>query len=176
MRTGDLVKYWKDAKEGEPSGIACVTDFGEVGGRAVVWLTGVAGCVSLSHVELAPAPESLYRASAELPGLPDSPNRVRGHWRKSWTKTKKWKDWTALAFAQIKPRAPLHQARLLLTRYSSVQPDPDNLVASFKAVIDGLRQGGVIANDRAENVRVETKWQKAPSRMGKISIYVEEIW
>jgi len=41
------------------------------------------------------------------------------------------------------PTRPLTEARIELVRHSSVEPDYDNLVGSFKAIIDGLRDAGV---------------------------------
>ena len=50
---GTLVRYWNGAKEGEPSGIEKTRTEARVLGdhTVVVWLEGVAGCVSLSHIE-----------------------------------------------------------------------------------------------------------------------------
>ncbi len=73
-----------------------------------------------------------------------------------------------------KPVKPLPRSLLRLVRYSSVEPDPDNLAASFKAVIDGLRIAGVIENDRSANVQISFSWKLAPASMGKISVEVEE--
>ena len=73
-----------------------------------------------------------------------------------------------------KPAEPLQRSAIHLIRYSSVEPDPDNLAASFKPVIDGLREAGVIVNDRSENVELRFSWRKAPQNMGMIRVEVRE--
>ena len=71
---------------------------------------------------------------------------------------------------------PLSRAKLTLTRYSSVCPDPDGLVSSFKSVLDGLVECGVLENDRFTNIGMPTyAWEKAPKNEGKAKVIVEEI-
>lgn len=52
---GARVRYWKGAKEGEPSGEG-VMKYGPAqvlsGHTAVIWIEGCAGCVALSHIEV----------------------------------------------------------------------------------------------------------------------------
>lgn len=57
MKVGQLVKYWKGIKRGEPTGIAKIqvislkheNNFG----CDVAWLEGVSGgCVAFSHIEI----------------------------------------------------------------------------------------------------------------------------
>lgn len=48
-----MVRYWKGAKQGEPTGSGMTrTQAQIVGGTAVVWIEGCSGCVALSHVEV----------------------------------------------------------------------------------------------------------------------------
>lgn len=51
---GTLVRYWKMAREGEPSGTSKTSTMASVlsGHTAVVWIEGCSGCVALSHVEV----------------------------------------------------------------------------------------------------------------------------
>ncbi len=73
------------------------------------------------------------------------------------------------------PEKPLKKARLVLTRYSSNSPDFDGLVSSFKHVIDGLVDAGVIQNDKFENIGApEYVWEKCGRRAGKITVEVFE--
>lgn len=55
-------------------------------------------------------------------------------------------------------------------------PDYDNLVYSFKPVIDGLKNCGVIKNDDMLTI-VDRKyfWTKVPEKMKHITIEVEEV-
>lgn len=117
-----------------------------------------------------------YYLKFELPGVPRLPNGSHGHWRKKWAETTKWKMWTKLAVGANRPHAPLEQARLVLTRCTSVEPDFDNLAASFKAIIDGLREAGVLVNDRRSNIGdPKFRWQKAARNASKVIVEVEEM-
>lgn len=55
-------------------------------------------------------------------------------------------------------------------------PDYDNLVYSFKPVIDGLKNAGIIKNDDMLTI-IDRKysWCKVPEKMKHITIEVEEI-
>lgn len=50
---GTIVSYWKGAREGEPSGVARTrTEVQDIPSQKdVVWIKGVAGCISMTHVE-----------------------------------------------------------------------------------------------------------------------------
>lgn len=75
-----------------------------------------------------------------------------------------------------KPATPLERARLVLTRFSSVAPDPDGLVSGFKHVIDGLVQCGVLSNDRYDNIGMpDYRWQKVPPKAGRIRVEVRGV-
>lgn len=118
----------------------------------------------------------MYELSFVINGTPDLPNRCRkGSWKATWSHAKKWKAWVGVRCLGKKPAEPLQQAALHLTRYSSVEPDPDNLAASFKPVIDGLREAGIIENDRSANVALKFSWRKVPPNMGMIRVEVREI-
>lgn len=51
---GTLVRYWRGAKEGEPTGQGHTKHEATVLGdcAAVVWIEGCSGCIALSHVEV----------------------------------------------------------------------------------------------------------------------------
>jgi Holliday junction resolvase RusA-like endonuclease len=74
-----------------------------------------------------------------------------------------------------KPNA-LTAANLTLTRFSSRQPDRDNLMSSWKAVIDGLVESGVLVDDNCDVVKsIDSRWEKASSKNSKIRVLVEEV-
>jgi hypothetical protein len=114
--------------------------------------------------------------SLKIPGLPKRTNNSRSHWRAKHAEAKKWKTLVAnhaRIYADI-PKKPWANAHLTLTRHSSVRPDYDGLVSSFKHVIDGLIEAGIIANDKHENIGISTYlWEKCPPRDGHITIVVE---
>lgn len=119
-----------------------------------------------------------YRLDITIDGLPVTANGCRrlGHWSKVSKATKSWKTsvW-AMALQAGRPNAPLAKAKLTLVRYSSVEPDFDGLVHSFKPVIDGLKLAGVILDDKRAVVgQPEYEWQRADPRAGRIRVIVEE--
>lgn len=116
----------------------------------------------------------------EIQGLPKIfSNGSHGHWRGRYAEAKKWKANVANAVAFEQKRAArqfktLTQARLCLTRFSSVEPDFDGLVISFKNVVDGLVEAGVISGDKVSIIGQPTYlWAKCAPRQGKISVKVE---
>ena len=117
-----------------------------------------------------------YRLSFEMMTLPQMTNR-RGssHWRRIHSERLLVKSWVAnILKTHQMPKAPLSHAKLTLTRYSSVSPDPDGLVSGFKSVIDALVECGVLENDRFTNIGMpDFRWEKAPRGKGKITVEVE---
>ncbi|MES2355593.1 MAG: hypothetical protein V4568_14585 [Pseudomonadota bacterium] len=120
-----------------------------------------------------------YLLEFELKGLPPMSNVASGasrNWNTSARKTKFWKTQVGIVVMGKKPVEPLKKARLVLIRHSSVEPDYDGLVSGFKAVIDGLRKYGVLANDKMQNIgRPEYLWVSTTPKMGKITVKVESI-
>jgi hypothetical protein len=112
----------------------------------------------------------------DIPGLPKLANRqMRGTWKMRLGETRKWK-------AAVKQEAylrwkgePAPKVRLTLTRYSSVEPDFDGLVSSFKACIDGLVEAGVMAGDKRANVEAKYEWDKAAPGKGYVRIVIDEV-
>lgn len=73
-----------------------------------------------------------------------------------------------------RPKEPLPKARVRLTRFSSVEPDPDNLAASWKFVLDGLKFAKIIEDDKRSVIgQPGSHWSKAKPKHGKIRI---EVW
>lgn len=113
--------------------------------------------------------------SFEIPGLPKSPNQLLGaHWRVRSGHKKTWLTLVHLAIRTQLPRAPHQTAKLTLTRFSSVEPDTDNLRGSFKAIIDSLVNLRVIVNDKRENIGEPiVLWEKIAPKHGKIRVEIE---
>lgn len=53
---GTLVRYWRGAKQGEPSGQGKTHHPATIlgGHTAVGWIEGCSGCVALTHIEVVP--------------------------------------------------------------------------------------------------------------------------
>jgi hypothetical protein len=102
-------------------------------------------------------------------------NGQKGSWKSSWAESRKWHRLIAeaLILNKVQLNEPLTKAHLRLTRHSSVEPDFDGLVSSFKHVIDGLVRAGILTNDKISNIgQPEYFWQKAKPNNGKIIIEV----
>lgn len=111
-----------------------------------------------------------------IQGLPSiTSNGPHGHWKAKWANSTKWKRLVAYALSGKLPRKPFKLAHVVMTRHSSHEPDFDNLAISFKPIMDGLVQAGVLIGDKASQVRVEYKWAKAKQHKGFITIEVREI-
>lgn len=81
-----------------------------------------------------------------------------------------------LAVAKLKPEHPLFKAKLTLIRASSRECDYDGLVSSFKHIIDGLTQCGVLVDDSKDHIGIPDYRQiKAKINEGYVTIKVEEI-
>src|SRR5690606_14842084 len=86
-----------------------------------------------------------YELEFEIEGLPKTPNTLLGRsWFVRSAHAKKWMNLVALHTNRQRPDYPLEKAELTLTRFSSIEPDTDGLVGSFKAVLDALVKLGVL--------------------------------
>lgn len=116
-----------------------------------------------------------YLLEFELKGLTRMTNALNVHWRVRHSHTTRWKNLTIMAAREKGvPEEPLTKATLTLTRFSAKEPDFDGLVSSFKAVVDGLRDAGVILDDKPSVVgNPSYAWVYAKPNHGKIKIKVE---
>ena len=116
-----------------------------------------------------------YSLTFELEGLPKSQTNNYGHWRTRAKSKKDWEDRVIAATITQWPKDPLTEAKLTFTRCSSSEPDFDNLVASFKPVMDGLVRARIILDDKPSVVgQPQYRWEKAAPKQGKIRVQVVE--
>ncbi len=119
---------------------------------------------------------SPYHLLLEIPGLPLLPNRLqKSHWRAIQRHTKEWHALVYHHASRHVPPEPLQRAELILARYSTNEPDPDNLMASWKPLIDGLQRVGILVNDKRENVELKAEWYRAKANQGKVTIEITEL-
>lgn len=119
----------------------------------------------------------------EINDLPQLPNKnMYSHWRTRHREAQKWKKlssdhaWQAIGLLSGRPVLPLKKAKLTLIRCTSKKPDEDGLTFSFKHVVDGLVQGGILMDDSPSVIgKPKTLWQKAKPRQGKIIVKVESL-
>lgn len=120
----------------------------------------------------------MYKLHLIIDGLPRRTNNNASSWRARAAEARVWKRRVvdAVVLKRAAPAAPLAKAKLILRRYSSVEPDSDGLVSSFKHVIDGLIEAKVLKNDKRENIGMPAyDWRYAPRNNGFIEIMVEEV-
>ncbi len=100
----------------------------------------------------------------ELP-LPPSQNQLlRMHWAKR-RELKKFMAWDIVSQKKHTPGLPWRRAAVLVTRRScGKEPDPDNLTAANKLILDALQDAGVILDDAPEFITLVTQWERVPTR------------
>ena len=114
----------------------------------------------------------------EIPGLPPI-NTADGLSR--WTRRKIRDRWVrfvqeAVLVSGKRPPAPWTQARVTITRRSSVEPDSDNLYAGAKFLLDGLKAARVIEDDKPSVIGMPVcVWEVAPRGRGSVRISVEPM-
>ncbi len=119
-------------------------------------------------------PYELYLWVPELP--PIFANGSHGHWSVKYRKVSALRGKTSFLVMEHAPAKSLERAKLTLVRYGSKEPDFDNLVSSFKPIIDGLVSAGIIVNDKQANIgQPQYLFVKAKRDEGAFSVKVEEI-
>lgn len=118
----------------------------------------------------------MYKLEIQINDLPKTRNALAD---RRWERRKeatKWHELVRHKAELARPAAPLRRATLHLVRHSSRCPDYDGLVSSFKYVIDGLVNCGIIIDD---NMKVIEKplyeWFKVKKNHGFITVEVNEI-
>jgi len=89
------------------------------------------------------------RIILELPLPPKAlhPNS-RPHWRTKAEAVKRARRDARLVAGPQRPSAPFARATVQATFYVARRNDTDNLAAWLKSYLDGLQDGGIVANDR----------------------------
>ncbi len=120
-----------------------------------------------------------YSLEFELEGLPETINQMIRMRQVVYRKKKNaWKEKVGIVVGHRVPNSPLEQATVILTRFSSVYPDFDGLVSSFKHILDGLVDAGILEDDKPKNFKGDGpvyRWQKIAPKMGKIKVEVVEV-
>ena len=120
----------------------------------------------------------MYTLEFSSKGLPKTTNSKRrfGHWSQYHRETQKWKQTLVPYLLSKRPMdGPLQKSKIILIRRSSVEPDFDGLVSSFKHILDSMVDAKIIANDKPRTIFPEYKWEKTLQKKGNIVVYVQEI-
>ena len=119
-----------------------------------------------------------YRLRLEIPRLPplQAAGTTGGHWAKR-VREKVWWDsqigWHVRAGGR--PAVPLPMANVTMTRHSTMEPDADNLAASWKYPLDALVKAGVIESDKPSVIEFISRWAKAKRASQGVTIEVRSL-
>ena len=117
-----------------------------------------------------------YRLEFTIPQLPPTNTADDFTWRQ---KLKLRKQLEILVWGEILNRRPilaLEFAHVEFVRHSSLEPDYDNLVGSFKWVLDAIVTIRVIRDDKPGAIGNPTyHWAKAAPKKGKIVCRVTQL-
>ncbi len=119
----------------------------------------------------------MYTLEFKLEGLPKTTNALAGaKWQVRAQHAKRWKRAVWAKVWALRPEAPLIKAKITLTRCSSKEGDFDGIVSSFKHILDGLTEAGIIIDDKSSVIgRPEYIWQACKKGEGHIIVRVEEL-
>lgn len=116
-----------------------------------------------------------YELKFKIPKLPPIlSNGSHRTWQAIAGIKKKWQKIAMDYAAENLPPEPLKKASAVFTRHSSVEPDYDNMVISFKAIRDGLVKAGVLEDDHPRVLKAEYKWQRTSPKTGHVTIELKE--
>lgn len=123
--------------------------------------------------------DRIKRIEFSLPGLPKTYNALAGsHYRAKHGEMSRWLSEVQKALYEKGAFGigPWTKAKLTLTRKSSVAPDPDGLVSSFKYIVDALVKCGVLKDDKMTVIGFpDYRWEKAPKEKGSVHVVVEKL-
>lgn len=116
----------------------------------------------------------MYSLTIEIPTQATDSNRILGV--NKFVKHKIFKsikeDTWLLAYGNV-PDKPLEKFNLSITRFGTKPLDYDNLIASFKPYIDGIKLAGIIKDDSWKYIR-SIEVDQVASKEKKLVIRIEE--
>jgi Holliday junction resolvase RusA-like endonuclease len=119
----------------------------------------------------------LYSLTFTINVLPITLNKaLRGSWKKWHGNFDVIQKIIHLKTIKTRPKVPIQKAHITLTRYSAGTLDRDNMFFTFKPVIDGLVNAGVIIDDGFNQVKELTPIQiKSKRKEARIEVHVQEL-
>ena len=102
---------------------------------------------------------------------PSQNELLRMHWAKRKSR-KAAVGWFIIEqFGRLPPSKALKRAKVYITRVAmGKEPDPDNLVASAKLILDALQDCNIIADDSPEHIDLDVRWQRAAKKADQKTI------
>jgi len=109
--------------------------------------------------------------------MTNASGRNSTHWAARKKERERWEGLIGRLIPSLnRPSAPIKRASLILSRGSSVAPDPDGLVSGFKNAIDALVKTGVLENDRYTNIGFpKYRWGKCKPKQGFLQVTIIEL-
>jgi hypothetical protein len=110
----------------------------------------------------------------DLPLPPDClhPN-ARPHWRAKAKAAKACREHACLVARTVRPKVPFKAASYRLTFWLARKRDYDGLLSWLKSAIDGLADGGIIANDSEFRPDGIVRYSGKKQTGGKIGVRFE---
>lgn len=113
----------------------------------------------------------------EINALPKRINQISG---RSWfvysNERRRWRVLVGMTLIAIgKKEFKNQKVHITFERHSSRQPDFDNLVHSFKPILDALVFHKVLIDDSPKHIESSYKWVKTPQKLGKIKVYIKPL-
>ena len=110
------------------------------------------------------------------PKLPSTANGSHGHWTVKAAERRLWRGLTATEIrSKLSPVPRLTKIQATMIRHSAKEPDFDGLVHSFKPVVDGFVDSGLIEDDAPKFIERVYLWAKAKPGKGFIEVKIKEI-
>jgi hypothetical protein len=122
-------------------------------------------------------PEERKLWLAVVGDVPESPNLLRyKHWRTTHAAKKRWFDRLAVCInaSRLPGRPPCDHEGVHVTirQYRRRCLDPDNLVASVKALLDGLQKWDVIRDDASPYLTLSVFQHTRPKKSEPVETHV----
>jgi Holliday junction resolvase RusA-like endonuclease len=110
-----------------------------------------------------------------LPLAPSQNQLLRMHWAK---RKKRQKDFEWLIVQAVGNwHSVLDGVHITITRKScGVEPDPDNLTASAKLILDALQRVNVIKDDSPKSISLKVMWEKAKKKTDQGTLVEIKKW
>lgn len=110
-----------------------------------------------------------------LPLAPSQNQLLRMHWAK---RKKRQKDFEWLIVQAVGNRSSaLCGVHVTIIRKSvGIEPDPDNLTASAKLILDALQRVNVIKDDSPKNISLTVLWERASKKIDQETVVMIEKW
>jgi Holliday junction resolvase RusA-like endonuclease len=110
-----------------------------------------------------------------LPLAPSQNQLLRMHWAKR-KRIQKDFEWSIVQAVGNRSSA-LCGVHVTITRRSvGVEPDPDNLTASAKLILDALQRVGVIKDDSPKHITLKVQWERAKKRVDQGTFVTVHKW